>query len=54
MNDGYRDVDEVRFAAMTTTPDFLGSLSSGGEKMDAYHGRISRNKGSRETERERR
>ena len=39
---------------MTTTPDFLGSLSSRDEKMDAYHGRISRNRGSRETERERR
>ena len=32
---------------MATTPDFLGSLSSGDEKMDAYHGRISRNKGNR-------
>ena len=39
---------------MTTTPDFLGSLSSRDEKMDAYHGRISRNRGSRETECERR
>ena len=54
MNDGYGDADEVSFAAMTTTPDFLGSLLSRDEKMDAYHGRISRNKGSRETERERR
>ena len=54
MNDGYGDADEGSFAAMTTTPDFLGSLSSRDEKMDAYHGRISRNRGSRETECERR
>ena len=54
MNNGYEDVDEVSFAAMATTPDFLGSLSSRDEKMDAYHGQISRNKGSRETESERR
>ena len=47
MNDGYVDADEVSFAAMTTTPDFLGSLSSKDEKMDVYHGRISRNRGSR-------
>ena len=52
--DGCGDADEVSFAAMTTTPDFLGSLSSRDEKMGAYHGRISRNKGSREIERERR
>ena len=38
MNDGYGDADEVSFAAMTTTPNFLGSLSSRDEKMDAYHG----------------
>ena len=49
MNDGYEDADEVSFAAMTTTLDFLGSLSGRDEKMDAYHGRISRNRGSRET-----
>ena len=54
MNDGYGDADEVSFAVMTTTPDFLGYLSSRDEKMDAYHGRISRNRGSRETGRERR
>ena len=45
MNNGYEDVDEVSFAAMTTTPDFLGSLSSRDEKMDAYHERISKNRG---------
>ncbi|RVW49671.1 hypothetical protein CK203_076696 [Vitis vinifera] len=39
MNDGYGNADEVSFAAMTTTSDFLGSLSSRDEKMDAYHGR---------------
>ena len=54
MNNGYMDADEVSFATMQTTPDFLGSLSGRDEKMDAYHGRISRNRGSRETERERR
>ena len=55
MNDGYGDADEVSFAAMTTTSGFLGSLSDRDEKMDSYHGRISRNKGSiKETERERR
>ena len=54
MNDGHGDADEVSFAAMTTTLDFLGSFSSRDEKMGAYHGRISRNEGSRETERERR
>ena len=54
MNDGYGDADEVSFAARATTPDFLRSLSSRDEKMGAYHGRISRNEGSRETERERR
>ena len=32
---------------MTTTPDFLGSLSGRDEKMDAYHGQISRNRGSK-------
>ena len=47
MNDGYRDANEVSFAAMTTTPAFLGSLSNRDEKMDAYHGRISRNRGSK-------
>ena len=47
MNDGYRDADEVSFAAMTTTPDFLGSLLGRDEKMGAYHGRISRNMGSK-------
>ena len=50
MDDGYGDADVVSFAAMITTPDFLGSLSSKDEKIDAYHGWISRNKGSRETE----
>ena len=54
MNDGYGDADEVSFVVMATTPYLLGSLSSRDEKMGAYHGRISRNKGSRETERERR
>ena len=52
MNDGYGDADEVSFVAMATTSDFLGSLSSRDEKMDAYRGRISRNKGNRETESE--
>ena len=47
MNNGYGDADEVSFAAMTTTPDFLGSLSGRDEKMDAYHGQISRNRGSK-------
>ena len=54
MNNGYGDADEVGFAAMATAPDFLGSLLSRDEKMDAYNGRISRNRGSREIERERR
>ena len=54
VKDGYGDADEVSVAAMTTTPGFLGSLSSRDEKMDVYHGRISRNRGSREKERERR
>ena len=27
----------MSFAAMTTTPGFLGSLSSRDEKLDAYH-----------------
>ena len=49
MNDGYEDADEVSFAVTTTTLDFLRSLLSRDEKMDAYHGRISRNRGSRET-----
>ena len=53
MNDGYGGADEVSFA-MTTTPNFLGSLSSRDDKMDAYHRWISRDRGSRETERERR
>ena len=35
MNDGYEDADEVSFATMTTTPDFLKSLSGRDEKMDA-------------------
>ena len=47
MNDRYEDADEVSFAAITTTPDFLGSLSGRDEKMDAYHGRISRNRESK-------
>ena len=47
MNDGYGYADKVSFAVMTTTLDFLGSLSSRDEKMDAYHGRISRNRGSK-------
>ena len=50
---GYGDADELSFAAMTTTPEFLRSLSSRDKKMDAYPGRISRNGGSRETERKR-
>ena len=54
MNDGYGDADEVSFAAMATTPNFLGSLSSRDEKIGAFHEWISRNKGSRETECERR
>ena len=37
----------VSFVATTTTPDFLGSLSGRDEKMGAYHGRISRNRGSK-------
>ena len=45
MNDGYGDADEVSFAAMTTTPDFLGSLSSKDEKMDVCYGRIPENMG---------
>ena len=40
MNDGYGDADEVSFAAMATTPDFLGSLLSRVRKwthtMDGY------------------
>ena len=47
MNDGYGDADEASFATMTTTPDFLGSFSGRDEKMEAYHGRISRNKGNK-------
>ena len=47
MNDGYGDADEASFTATTTTPDFLGSLSGRDEKMGAYHGRISRNRGSK-------
>ena len=54
MNDGYGDADEASFAVMATIPDFLGSLSSRDEKTDAYHGWISRNRGSRETKHERR
>ena len=51
MNDGYGDADEVSFATTTTTPDFLGSLSSRDEKIDAYHGRISRSEEDNKTER---
>ena len=47
MNDGYGDADEASFAVMATIPDFLGSLSSRDEKMDVYHGWISRNGGSK-------
>ena len=50
---GYGDADEVSFVAMTTTPEFLGSLSSRDEKMDTYLGKISRNEGSREIEHKR-
>ena len=37
MNDGYGDVDEVSFAAMTTTPDFLGSPSSRDQRNNPFH-----------------
>ena len=47
---GYGDADEVSFAAMTTTLDFLGSPSSRDDKMDAYHGRISRAEEDNKTE----
>ena len=47
MNDGYGDANEASFAATTTTPDFLGFFSDRDEKMDAYHGQISRNRGSK-------
>ena len=47
---GYGDADEVSFAAITTTPDFLGSPSSRDEKMDAYYGRISRAEEDNKTE----
>ena len=53
MNDGYGGADEVSFA-MTTTPNFLGSLSSRDEKMDTYHGRVSRNRKSKRIKREKR
>ena len=42
----------MSFAAMTTTPDFLGSPSSRDEKMDAYHGWISRAEDDNKTEHE--
>ena len=44
----------MSFTAVTTTPNFLGSLSSRDEKMDTYHGRVSRNRRSKRTEREKR
>ena len=47
MNDGYGYADEASFVAMTTTPDFLGSLLGKDEKMDAYQGRIFRNRRSK-------
>ena len=47
MNDGYGYVDEASFVAMKTTLDFLGSLSGKDEKMDAYQGRIFRNRRSK-------
>ena len=47
MNDGYEYADEASFAATTITPDFLGSLSDKDEKMDAYQGRIFRNRRSK-------
>ena len=37
MNDGYGDADEVSFAAMTTTPDFLGSPSSRDQRNNPFH-----------------
>ena len=40
----------MSFAAKTTTPDFLGSPSSRDEKMDAYHGQISRAEEDNQTE----
>ena len=37
MNDGYGDADAVSFAAMTTTPDFLGSPSSKDQRNNPFH-----------------
>ena len=37
MNDGYGDADEVSFATTTTTPDFLGSLSSRDQRNNPFH-----------------
>ena len=37
MNGGYGDADEVSFTAMTTTLDFLGSLSSRNEKNNPFY-----------------
>ena len=37
MNDGYGDADEVSFAAMTTTPDFLVSPSSKDQRNNPFH-----------------
>ena len=37
MNDGYGDADEVSFAAMTTTPNFLGSPSSKDQRNNPFH-----------------
>ena len=37
----------MSFATVTTTPDFLGSLSGRDKKMDAYHGQISKNRGGK-------
>ena len=39
MNDGYGDDDEASFAAMTTTPDFLGSSSSRDQRNNPFHER---------------
>ena len=36
MNDGYGDADEVSFAAMTTTPDFLVSSSSKDQRNNPF------------------
>ena len=37
MNDGYGDIDEVSFAATTTTPDFLGSPSSRDQRNNPFN-----------------